>query len=118
MVDDEPDGDAQSAAGGVVDALEWFKVEGDGDVTQGAADFPSLPALSRSAESRRWASGHNSFLSYLPLQPPPPLYSAGAIGAHNPVGLSSLDQGAESRARLGRWTESVEINTNSCLVTL
>ena len=44
--------------------------------------------------------------------PPLPLYSAGASGAHNPVGLGSSDQGAESKARLGRWTESVEINTN------
>ena len=44
--------------------------------------------------------------------PPPPLYSAGATGAHNPIGLGSPDQGAEARAQLGRWTESVEINTN------
>ena len=44
--------------------------------------------------------------------PPPPLYSAGATEAHNPIGLGSPDQGAESRAQLGRWTESVEINTN------
>ena len=44
--------------------------------------------------------------------PPPPLYSAGAIGAHNPNGLGSPDQGAELRDQLGRWTESVEINTN------
>ena len=44
--------------------------------------------------------------------PPPPLYSAGMTGAHNPIVLGSLDQGAESRAQLGRWTESVEINTN------
>ena len=28
MVDDKPDGDAESAGGGVVDAPEWFDVEG------------------------------------------------------------------------------------------
>ena len=34
MVDDKPDGDAESAGGGVVDAPEWFEVEGDGGVTK------------------------------------------------------------------------------------
>ena len=59
-----------------------------------------------------------TLLACVPLRPPPPLYSAGMIGAHNPIVLGSLDQGAESRAQLGRWTESVEINTNTYLPLL
>ena len=35
--------------------------------------------------------------SYNPLQPPPPLYSASATGAHNLVGLDSPDQEAMSK---------------------
>ena len=61
------------------------------------------------AEVGEWA---RLFIGVCASAAPPPLYSAGATGAHNPVGLGSPDQRAESRARLDRWPESVEINTN------
>ena len=41
MVDDKPDGDAESAGGGVVDVPEWFEVEGDGGVAQVGDDAPA-----------------------------------------------------------------------------
>jgi len=66
-----------------------FRAVRRGDVR--AAGFPLLPAPPRSAGSWRWESGHDSVSVSVPLQPPPPLYSAGATGAHNPVGLGSPD---------------------------
>ena len=132
MVDDEHDDGVQSAAGVVMDApLEWFKVEDDVQYQcwwQRRRASVAVPSSCSGGNggcvgqraSRRFrhhlsrsvgGSGGDS-LGVRASAPPPPLYSAGATGAHNPIGLGSPDQGAESRAQLGRWTESVEINTN------
>jgi len=69
MVDDKPDGDAESAGGGVVDAPEWFESKttcstsaGGGAVELqwrqrrllGAAGFPSLPASPQSVGRWEW----------------------------------------------------------------
>ena len=77
-------------------AVQWRLPVRRSDIR--AAGFLLLPALPRSVGSRRWANGHDSVSMFVPQWPPLPLYG--------------LHQGAESRAQLGRWTESVEINTN------
>ena len=92
-------------------ASEWVEV----DVRRRteAVGFPPLPPLTQSVVTEVGERTQYTSLACMPLQPPPPLYSTGVTGAHNPIGLGSPDQGAESRARLVRWTESVEINTNN-----
>ena len=61
MVDDEPDSGAQRASSGVLGALEWFEVEGDGMVQEqhrrsigSAASQCIVPALV--AASRRFSA--------------------------------------------------------------
>ena len=117
MVDDEHDDGVQSAAGVVRSrrrrAVPVLVVApsscsgGNGGCLVQRASRRFRHHLSRSVGR----SGDDS-LALRASAPPPPLYSAGTTGAHNPTGLGSPDQGIESRAQLGCWTESVEINTN------
>ena len=86
-------------------ASEWVEV----DVRRRteAVGFLPLPPLTQSVVTEVGERTQYTSLACMPLRPPPPLYSACVIGAHNPVALApptrEPSQGPDSFVGPSRW---------------